>query len=244
MPPLPVEAVERLESAEVLDQPAELLANLINKYVPPGPLKDLLSGTLIGHPVQPMLVTVPIGAWVSASVLDFFGGRTGRDAARKLVALGALAALPTAATGASDWADTLGAERRVGLVHAVGNYAALGVYGASYLARRRRRQALGAMLALAGAGLLSATGYLGGHLTYAYGVGVDTTAFQAGPEGWTEVANEADVVEGRATLAEGGGVPILVSRVADRVTAIFDRCTHRGGPLHEGTIDGDCVQCP
>ncbi len=244
MPPLPVEAVERLESAEVLDQPAEVLSGLIAKAVPPGPIKDLLSGTLIGHPVHPMLVTVPIGAWVSVSVLDFVGGKGSRDAARKLVALGALSALPTAATGASDWSDTLGAERRVGLVHAVGNYAALGVYGLSYLARRRGRHARGKMLALVGAGLLAATGYLGGHLSYAYGVGVDTTAFQGSPEDWLDVAAEADVEEGKATLVDVGGTPVLLSRVSDRIVAIFDRCTHRGGPLHEGRIENDCVECP
>jgi nitrite reductase/ring-hydroxylating ferredoxin subunit/uncharacterized membrane protein len=242
--PLPVEAVERIESAEVLDQSAELLAGIIGKAIPHGPVKDLLSGTPLGHPAHPMLVTVPIGAWVSVSVLDFVGGKAGRDAARKLVAFGALAALPTAATGASDWSDTLGAERRVGLVHAVGNYAALGVYGLSYLARRRGRHTRGKVLALAGAGLLAATGYLGGHLSYAYGVGVDTTAFQGAPEDWTDVAADADVTEGKATYVEAGGVPVLLSRVSDRIVAIFDRCTHRGAPLHEGRISGDCVECP
>jgi nitrite reductase/ring-hydroxylating ferredoxin subunit/uncharacterized membrane protein len=207
-------------------------------------VKDLLSGTQLGHPVHPMLVAVPIGAWVSATVLDLVGGRSGREAARKLVGLGAVAALPTAAAGASDWSDTLGAERRVGLVHALGNYAALGVYGASYLARRRGRNGLGVALGLVGAGLVAASGYLGGHLSYAYGVGVDTTAFQAGPQEWTEVANEAEIQEGKATLVEASGVPILLTRVSGRVTAIFDRCTHRGGPLHEGSISGDCVECP
>jgi nitrite reductase/ring-hydroxylating ferredoxin subunit/uncharacterized membrane protein len=244
MPPLPVEAVERLESAEGLDKPAELLSGLISKVIPPGPIKDLLSGTYIGHPVHPMLVTVPIGAWVSVSVLDVLGGKGSQDAARKLVALGVLSALPTAVTGASDWSDTLGAERRVGLVHAVGNYAAMAVYGLSYVARRKGRHGRGAVLALGGAGLLAATGYLGGHLSYAYGVGVDTTAFQGGPEDWTEVARDEDVHEGKAHQVDVGGVPVLLTRVTDRVVAIFDRCTHRGGPLHEGRIDGDCVECP
>jgi nitrite reductase/ring-hydroxylating ferredoxin subunit/uncharacterized membrane protein len=242
--PLPVEAVERIETAQILDQPAELLSGLISKAIPSGAVKDLLSGTPLGHPAHPMLVTVPIGAWVSVSVLDLLGGKSARGAAQKLVAFGALAALPTAATGASDWSDTLGAERRVGLVHAVGNYAALGIYGLSYLARRRGKQTRGTALALAGAGLLAATGYLGGHLSYAYGVGVDTTAFQGAPEDWTDVAAEADVTEGKATYVEAGGVPVLLSRVSDRIVAIFDRCTHRGAPLHEGRISGDCVECP
>ena len=129
-------------------------------------------------------------------------------------------------------------------MHALGNYAALGIYGLSYLARRRGQQTRGKALALAGAGLLAATGYLGGHLSYAYGVGVDTTAFQGAPEDWTDAAAESDVTEGKAMLVDVGGVPVLLSRVTDRVVAIFDRCTHRGGPLHEGRIDGDCVECP
>ena len=119
----------------------------------------------------------------------------------------ALAALPTALTGASDWSDTMGAERRIGLVHAVGNYAALGIYGLSYLARRKQQHGKGKALALVGAGLLAATGYLGGHLSYAYGVGVDTTAFQGSPDDWTDVAADAEVQEGKARL--GGNVHII-----------------------------------
>ncbi len=242
--PLLDSAVERIEDIDALEQPAELLAGVLNKVLPPGAVKDLLSGTPLGHPAHPMLVTVPIGAWTAVSVLDFIGGKGAHDAARKLVAFGALSALPTMATGASDWSDTMGAERRIGLVHAVGNYAALGVYGLSYLARRKQQHGKGKALALLGAGLLSATGYLGGHLSYAYGVGVDTTAFQGAPEDWTDAAAEADVVEGRAQRVDLDGVPVLLTRDADRVVAIFDRCTHRGAPLHEGRIENGCVQCP
>jgi hypothetical protein len=44
-----------------------------------------------------------------ASALDCTTGRSGDKAARRLVALGALTALPTAAVGASDWSDSYGA---------------------------------------------------------------------------------------------------------------------------------------
>jgi nitrite reductase/ring-hydroxylating ferredoxin subunit/uncharacterized membrane protein len=191
-----------------------------------------------------MLVPVPIGSWVAASLLDLTGGKDSQQAASKLVGLGILSAVPTAATGASDWSDTLGAERRVGLVHAAGNWTAIGLYGASWLARKRGRHSQGVGWALVGGAVMAATGYLGGHLSYAYGVGVDTTAFQAGPDDWQEVAREADIEEGKALLVEADGVPVLLTKVFGRVTAINDRCTHRGGPLHEGRIDGDCVECP
>ena len=59
------------------------------------------------------------GSWTAAAWLDLTGGD--RVTARRLVALGVLAAVPTAVTGANDWLTTSGAERRVGLVHAAAN---------------------------------------------------------------------------------------------------------------------------
>ncbi len=40
------------------------------------------------------------------------------------------------------------------------------------------------------------------------------------------------------------GVPILIVRDADRVYAVGARCTHRGGPLADGTLRGKVVTCP
>src|SRR5688572_10743741 len=77
-----------------------------------------------GHQLHPVLTDLPIGAWVMASALDVTAGSDGAPAARRLVGLGVLAALPTAASGASDWSETYGAEKRVGLVHALSNLAA------------------------------------------------------------------------------------------------------------------------
>jgi uncharacterized membrane protein len=143
---------EKLEAAESLDRLAEPLQAAIHEVVPSGPVKDALSGTWLGHPVHPMLVAVPIGTWVGALVLDLTAGRDrGRQAAADtMVGLGVLGALPAALTGASDWSDTVGAERRVGLLHAVGNYAAVGLQAASWLARRRGRRAQGLALSVAG----------------------------------------------------------------------------------------------
>jgi nitrite reductase/ring-hydroxylating ferredoxin subunit/uncharacterized membrane protein len=233
-----------IESATVLDQPAEAVADVVSKILKPGTLKDALSGTPLGHPAHPALIAVPIGSWVSASWLDLVGGRRSRDAARKLVALGIVSAVPTALTGASDWSDTMGAERRVGFVHALANSTGLLFYIASWRARRRGQQFRGAGLALAGAGVVGFSGWLGGHLAYALGVGVDTTAFLGAPSDWTDVAAEADLVEGQPTEATAGVVPVFLVRYSGQVYALNDRCTHRGGPLHEGSLVGDCIECP
>jgi nitrite reductase/ring-hydroxylating ferredoxin subunit len=186
---------------------------------------------------------VPIGSWLAATFLDFAGGRASRPAAQRLIAFGAVAALPTAFTGASDWVDTTGAERRVGLVHAAMNYTALATYTASWLARRRGRHTRGVALAIAGLSVLGIGGWLGGHLSYALGVGVDTTAFEQLPTEWTDVAAESDVST-TPLLADADGVPVLLVRDGGSIVAIADRCTHRGAPLHEGDVADGCVTCP
>jgi nitrite reductase/ring-hydroxylating ferredoxin subunit/uncharacterized membrane protein len=233
-----------IENATVLDGPAEAVAGLVSSTLKPGSFKDLLSGTPIGHPAHPALVVLPIGSWVGASWLDLAGGRGSRDAARKLVALGVVSALPTALTGASDWSDTSGAARRVGFVHALSNSAGLVLYVASWRARRHGKQAKGAGLALAGAGVLGISGWLGGHLAYALGVGVDNTAFVQAPEGWTDVAADATLLEGHPISASLGDSPVMLVRRAGEIYALNDRCTHRGGPLHEGPLIEDCIECP
>src|SRR5205085_8084212 len=115
------------------------------------PLKDVLSGTWLGHPLHPMLTDLPIGFWTSAFTLDLLGGRASRRAARRLVAWGVVCAVPTALSGAADWSDTVDAERRVGFVHAAANTAAVLCYTASWVQRRRGRHWRGVAFGLAGA---------------------------------------------------------------------------------------------
>jgi nitrite reductase/ring-hydroxylating ferredoxin subunit/uncharacterized membrane protein len=232
---------DRIERASVLDKPANVVANLVAKLVPHGKARDLASGKPIGHPLHPLLVAVPIGSWVAASALDMTGGDA--KAARRLVGLGVATAVPSVISGASDWSTTVGGERRIGLVHAAVNDVALTLYVGSWLARLRGRRLKGTALGLAGLGVLSAGGWLGGHLAYANGVGVDTTAFQTIPTEWTDVAAEADVSE-RPISVTAGGTSVLLARTRGRIVAMADRCTHRGGPLHEGKVCDGKVVCP
>ncbi len=167
--PLFQNVVASIENAEALDGPADRLAGGLDAVLTP-PIRSALSGFWLGHPVHPLLVTAPIGAWVSASALDATKGN--EVAARRLVGLGIACAAGAVVTGLSDWRGTTGTARRVGLVHMTANTAALALYTASWRARVAGRHRRGAVLALAGAGLLSAGGYLGGHLTYALGANV------------------------------------------------------------------------
>src|SRR5699024_10223266 len=82
---------------------------------------------------------------------------------------------PTAATGLADWSG-LGARKgpkRVGLVHAAANAGATLSYLGSWLARRRGHHRAGVTLALVGGASLVLGGYLGGHLAYVQGIGVN-----------------------------------------------------------------------
>ncbi len=240
-------ALTRVESLSELDRPAGMVSSAISTVIRTGPVKDAASGSWLGHPLHPLLVSLPIGAWTSASVLDLAGGKGSASAARKLVGLGLLAAFPTAAAGGSDFTDTEGAERRVGLIHAIGAWTSIACYAASWKARGKPTAGArlkGRAWALIGGGTLAATGYLGGQLSYVYGVGVDTSAFQKGPAEWTPVASADEVSEGSTKQVRVDGVAIVLARHEGTLYALGDRCTHRGGPLSDGEREGDCLVCP
>ena len=238
------EITKRLEKEKRLDGVARTVGELVGKALPPGPVKDALSGTWLGHTLHPVMTDLPIGAWTSATALDLIGGKESEVAARRLIGLGILASVPTAMSGFSDYSDTMGEERRVGLTHAAFNVAALALFGASYNARRNGSTLKGKALSVLGMGAASAGAYLGGHLSLDMGVGVDHTAYESGPENWTPTVPESELVEGKATRYEVDGVGVMLTRHGGQVCALSDRCTHAGGPLNEGTIEAGTVECP
>lgn len=230
----------QIEQAPALDEPAGWISSALSGVLSQPGRRNVLSGSWLGHPVHPALIALPIGCWSAATLMDLVREK---KAARKLVGLGLLAAVPTAATGLSDWLDTDGAERRVGLVHMGANTAATVVYAASWRARRRKHHLRGAALGLLGMGLTGVGGWLGGHLSYALGVGVDTNAFDAGPADWTPLGVEVPA-GGQPVRAVVGSVPVVASRQPDGVRVLAERCSHRGGPLSKGTVEDGCVTCP
>src|SRR4051794_5867987 len=162
-------AVEAIEGATALDAPAKALGSAVRGALGREPLKDALSGTWLGHALHPLLTDVVVGSFLSATLLDLLGGDPRERARRRLVGVGIAAAAPTILTGANDWADAEPADdavRRDGIVHALCNSTAVGLYTASLAGGSRR----GTALRLAGAGLLMVGGYLGGHLSFAKGI--------------------------------------------------------------------------
>ena len=241
MKPLPRETIaERIERLEALDRVSEPLQTAVRNAVPPqSDLKDLLSGTWLGHPLHPPLTDVVIGTWTSALLLDLLGDERTEAAADRLVAAGILAAVPTAAAGLSDWAELRGGSRRVGIVHALGNTTALVLHAASWTARMRDARGTGRALSALGYGVASFSAWLGGHLSFTRGVGVNETAFEEAPSDWTPVLDEAELAEGTPTAARANGLGVVLIRKGERLYALADRCSHRGCSLHEGELNDD-----
>ena len=237
--------VGALEQAALLDTPAKAVGKAVRSAIAPGTAKEALSGTWLTHAVHPPLTDVVIGSFLAASLVDVTSPGT-PEASERLLGIGLVAAVPTALSGANDWADSEIADarvRRVGLVHASVNVSALTLYALSLAARRRGSTGRGRALALAGAAALTAGGFLGGHMSYTRGVGPNQTAFDPGPSDWTVVADAGQLEEGRPMAAVAGDTPVFLLRRGDDVHALHDRCSHRGCSLSDGDIDGDVITC-
>ncbi|HEX7309233.1 DUF2231 domain-containing protein [Lentzea sp.] len=162
--------LQAVEELRAVDRPSRSLAEAVRRALRSSNVDRAVRGEWLGHPLHPLMVTVPIGAWTSAAVLDARPGS--EDAARRLVALGLVASVPTILLGLADYGGLDARQRRVGLVHAVANTAAVTCFAASYALRRRGRHKAGKVLGLAGLVAVGAGGALGGHLSYAQGAGV------------------------------------------------------------------------
>ncbi len=155
--------MDRLERTTALDGVADRMRRVV-RAVPLGRGRDVLRGHGLGHPLHPLLVHVPIGAWLSAAVLDLLPDE--RRAARTLVGVGLVGVAPAAVSGWVDWAELDLPRRRLGLVHAVTNVTAVALYAASFAARGGDHPGLGRALGFMGLAAVGVTGAIGGHLAH------------------------------------------------------------------------------
>lgn len=227
------------------------LADTLKKAVSPllgeqGPraVKDLLYGTWMGHPLHPFLTDVTLGALTTSFALDVLGEEDGADMALKL---GVLTSGATALSGAAQWYDATNNEepRRLGALHAEMNTLALGLYVASWMLRDRDNRTAGIATAWMGHALSHASGYIGGHLAYVLGIGVDRTVNIDAVEEWSDTGVQAsDLSHGEARRIEVGEVPVMLLKDHTAIYAASPVCTHLAGPLDEGKVDGSYVECP
>jgi nitrite reductase/ring-hydroxylating ferredoxin subunit/uncharacterized membrane protein len=220
---------------------------------PPRRFKSLLNGTWFGHPLHPVITDVPITAWLLTVIFDIIWlispahNSWAALGAFVAVIVGLLGALGAIATGLTDWSDTYGAERHVGFNHALFNAGATMLYLISFILRLiagPRDGIAEAILGFVGLACVIYAGYLGGEMVFTKGTGVNHTAWEAAGEDYEAVLPVESVEEHTLYRVTASGVPVVVLRQGKQFCAISATCPHAGGPLDEGTLTGDVVECP
>lgn len=228
---------------------AQSLQPLIKRAEAPPQVRNALDGVWLGAPLHPALTDVPVGAWTTALVLDTASVLTGDEAlagaADRALVVGTLAALPAAATGLNDLRDLIGQSRQVAMVHALLNVLGLSFTSASLALRHSGRRRLARALSATGYLISASAAHLGGKLSFGLGIRVNRTIGEAMPDSFVAVLDAAELQGEELRQVEVEGVPVLLARSrSGEVCALANICTHMGGPLAEGSRDGDSITCP
>lgn len=144
---------------------------------------------IFGHPVHTILIVFPLGLLSTTAIFDVLAllsrdettKQKRHETAQSLLGAGILGGLVAAPFGARDWLAVLEGTRakRIGKLHGLSALSALGLFAASWKARRENpsqppKSALA--ISFAGAEVLSLVGWLGGELVERLGVGVSEGA--------------------------------------------------------------------
>jgi len=249
---------ERIESGIVsstlvkkISSPIDALLNRMFQGTFLRPIKLLLNGTILGHPLHPVLKDIPVGAWTFTVIFDLagllFNVPSFGLAASVTTGVGIAGALGAAAAGLMDWIDVDPPEKQVGAVHAILNVTATLVFTASLYLRWQTAWQLGwttCIVALAGYLLMTVGATLGGGMVYRMGVMINRNAYRNGPADFRPAVAASKVEEGKMLRVEVDGRPILLVKSGGKVCAIGAICSHYGAPLNEGTLEGGAVRCP
>lgn len=232
-------------------------------------MNDLLEGKVLGHPLHPLLVHLPIALWLLSLLFDFStllvepNNVLVRGAFYTML-FGLVMALIAALPGLADRADIRNDHpaKRTANTHMVLNLTAVGLYTLSLILRYG---AIGAeeapivpfFLSLVGMGVVAYSGYLGGVLVYNEGIGVGRhrrrtptpeetirSGVAQAQAGMIPVAEAAAVGDGETLRAEIEGVEMCIANVGGEFYAFQDYCTHRFAPLSEGHFQDHEVICP
>jgi nitrite reductase/ring-hydroxylating ferredoxin subunit/uncharacterized membrane protein len=211
-------------------------------------LKNFLHGSALGHPLHPALIDLPLGSWTLAAILDAIEVSRGRKkgkAADTAIKIGLIGAVAAAVAGLTDWSETDARAKRIGMTHGMMNLAATALYATSLLVRRRSRPK-GIGLSMIAYAIASSSAFLGGHLTYGEQIGVDhtATAEQGKPEDFVAVLDDDKLPAEKPTKAIADGVSLVLVRQGETIYALRDTCSHLGGPLSEGKLEGNSIRCP
>jgi len=210
-----------------------------------GPLKDLVHGRWLGHPLHAATTDVPVGALTVSIVLDLLEQPSAADIA---LVIGVLFMVVSAVVGAADYADTDGSALMQATVHSTVMVVSLVAYLLSLVIRVNNPtdRTAAVILAVVGYGLLTIGAYVGGHVVYALGNMVSRHAF--GPRGTRWLALDLGVTQeladGVPVKARAGAENLVLVRQGETIHALHEKCAHAGGPLSEGKVVDGCIECP
>jgi nitrite reductase/ring-hydroxylating ferredoxin subunit/uncharacterized membrane protein len=213
-------------------------------YRPLGPVKDLLNGKWLGHSLHAAASDVPVGAITLAVLFDILDLRQAADIA---LAVGVASMIFGAISGLADFSDTDDRARTVATVHASAMTLALVILALSLVLRLVDPVAdrtMPVLLAVGGWLVILFGAWVGGEVVFALGNMVNRHAWRfGGTARWLRL-DITDIPEGVPTRAKAGQQSILLLRQGATIHALHDVCAHAGGPLSEGRIVDDCIECP
>jgi len=214
-------------------------------FHPIRPIQNFLNGTWLGHPVHSVVTDVPVGALTVSIVADLIGQPLVADVS---MLLGVLAMVAAAVTGLADYTEVDGNARTRATVHGTLMVVTLVLYLISLLIRSGNPpdRLVAIVLALAGYLLLALAAAIGGDLVYLIGTHVNRHAWRGAGTKWIalDLGGLPDIPQGGPTKLKAGINELAVVREGDRILAVHAQCAHAGGPLGEGSLVGDAIQCP
>jgi nitrite reductase/ring-hydroxylating ferredoxin subunit/uncharacterized membrane protein len=212
------------------------------------PIKDLLHGRWLGHPLHAAITDIPIGMLLGAVVLDLVNQPTAAD----IVLLGTIVFMVLAAvSGLADYSDTDGKALTRATLHATLMVVTLVILIVSAVIRAGAPsdRTLPIALSIIGLLLITAGAFVGGDVAYVLGNMVSRHAFRGAGTKWIKldtgsVMDLGALPEATPTKMRAGINDLVVVRIGDTVHVLHSVCAHAGGPLNEGTVVDGCIQCP
>ncbi|HUP55604.1 MAG TPA: Rieske (2Fe-2S) protein [Methylomirabilota bacterium] len=217
-------------------------------FRPIRPIRDLLNGRWLGHPLHAATTDLPIGLALGSVILDIVG----QNAAADIVLVATIVTmLLSAMSGLADYADTNGTALTRATLHSTLMVVALVLLIISAILRggTPADRTVPVLFSIVGFVLITVGAFVGGDVVYALGNMVSRHAFRGAGTKWIKldtgaVADLAALPEATPTKMRAGINDVVVVRIGDTVQALHNVCAHAGGPLAEGTVVDGCVECP
>jgi nitrite reductase/ring-hydroxylating ferredoxin subunit/uncharacterized membrane protein len=217
-------------------------------FRPIRPIRDVLNGRWLGHPLHAATTDLPIGLLLGVVVLDVLG----QPAAADIVLVATIVTMLLAAlSGLADYADTHGTALTRATLHSTLMVVALVLLIISAVLRSGQPtdRTVSIALSIVGFLIVTAGAFVGGDVVYALGNMVSRHAFRGAGTKWVrldtgDVTDLAALPDDAPTKMRAGINDLVVVRIGDTIHALHAVCAHAGGPLDQGTIVDGCVECP